>query len=63
MPEAVFTKMQRWRNVREGNTGIAMNGRRPRAAAVKKAPMESSDASNSSYFIMRQKISSTESTR
>ena len=29
--------MQRWRNVRDGNTGIATNGLRPRAAAVKNA--------------------------
>ena len=51
--------MQRWRKVRDGNTGIATNGRRPRDAAVRNAPIDSSEASNSSYFIMRQKISST----
>ena len=36
---------------------------RPCDAAVKKAPIDNSDTSNSSYFIMRQKISSTDMTR
>ena len=34
IPEAVFTKMQRCRNMREGNTGMAMNGWWPRDAST-----------------------------
>ena len=35
----------------------------PCAAAVRKAPIDNSETSNSSYFIIRQKISSTDMTR
>lgn len=59
MPQPAFTKIQEWRNIRDGKTGMAMNGR---AGVNSETTYEESDisaTSNSWWRSMRKNASST----
>ncbi len=63
MPLFAETKMQEWRNERDGNTGMAMKGGLSELSVFTYEESDISEASNSWKRAWRQKVSSTSSGR
>ena len=60
MPLFAETKMHEWRKKRDGNTGIATNGRiGPRSSDTQYDDSDISATSNSRWRSMRKNVSST----